>query len=969
MPIDLSMATNADKDTKKQGVASSLMSVNYDAKFFDKKLTGNGKTRGVLIEAQNPKNKQDPQTTSLANYRHRSYHNGETTITRVPVDPIVYQIMDYMDEAKRPNNFNSEWIAKDASGDVDIRISMPVYAIELAETPSKTGSTIRQLNICYKLMVWMVGDDSNRMHKNANYIQNLRPKKGENLYQMDMIYNPITSLNNLANDLTNLGYTVDNDAIVNFIDNYSLYDAMCRRSERWNTKIDHDVIQAIKNIHNYAVAHSDNHVYRQGIAMFSLLEDYDVPLDLYKNIYDEMKKILPKEQLKMYCKYNLKLLLSDTMESLRKHKSHLAKVVKTATSQIIGNPSPEQEKAITSEEPLVLVQAGAGTGKSTTVKGRLHYMTTSGVNPNEITVLSFTNAAADHIKELNPKIHSMTIASMINEIYMNNFSHELSSVDTIINSLDIYYNINDQVAMDFKKLLFKIRDNDNDGYTALNAFIEDNYDEIINILNTINQTSLELEVIICYQKIQTLTEPSSVSAKYLIIDEVQDNNIFEFVYTLKYVDKHRGNMFIVGDCSQTLYEFRGSNPKALNVMEGSGVFATYALKTNYRSNQDILTFANIGLSDIEANQYAHIQLQANSLTPVTEQSFTEHVKFHYERLNKQSDLMDRIGTMVAVDLHDYIEEKLNNGESIAFLAYTRKIVGHIKESLRTLYPDKVIGDMIPDKGFNSTIMSRFIKRFWDEIQFVPTTNFVATVNQAIIDKLNYLMPYKADKLRPVIQKMLSNYRAENENIIMNWQCQVINGTMTQDDFLTNVKAKMLEYEIKNNAIRQRLTSAKNEATKQQNAMQHSDFILSTIHSAKGLEFDNVVVIYKNNNQMDEDKKRMYYVAFTRAMKSEFIIAYDTCASPKIKGDYDYIIKKLKAKAPKTQAQQTVNVIKTQGSILDADGNEELKAKLCGDANVENDGVEIVSTSANDATSQDDVNSQNDDASADNKQAS
>ena len=168
----------------------------------------------------------------------------------------------------------------------------------------------------------------------------------------------------------------------------------------------------------------------------------------------------------------------------------------------------------------------------------------------------------------------------------------------------------------------------------MNNFIEENYDDVIAILDTIHQTSLELEIIICYQKIDTLIEPSSVTSKFLIMDEVQDNSIFEFVYTLKYIDKHKESLFIVGDCSQTLYEFRASNPRALNILEGSGTFTTYQLHVNYRSNQEILDFANIILRNIEANQYANIQLQANSLAQVTEQSFLDKVHFNYHQLNK-----------------------------------------------------------------------------------------------------------------------------------------------------------------------------------------------------------------------------------------------------------------------------------------------------------------------------------------------
>ena len=135
---------------------------------------------------------------------------------------------------------------------------------------------------------------------------------------------------------------------------------------------------------------------------------------------------------------------------------------------------------------------------------------------------------------------------MIHTIYAANFpEHELSTLDTIINSLEIYFG-NLDVARKFRELCKAVIKNDPDGFTRMNNFVEQHYDEVMHMLDTIGQVSLELEIIICYQKIETLNEPSSVTSKYLIIDEVQDNSIFEFIYTLKYVDKHKESLFIVG---------------------------------------------------------------------------------------------------------------------------------------------------------------------------------------------------------------------------------------------------------------------------------------------------------------------------------------------------------------------------------------------------------------------------------------
>ena len=493
---------------------------------------------------------------------------------------------------------------------------------------------------------------------------------------------------------------------------------------------------------------------------------------------------------------------------------------------------------------------------------------------------------------------------MIHEIYTTNFSgHELSSLDTIANSLEIYYpqTINsNNVVSEFAYRIRSMIKNDANNFTEMNNFIEAHYDEVIDILNTIHQTSLELEIIICYQKIDTFIEPSHIQSKFLIIDEVQDNSVFEFVYTLKYIDKHKQSMFIVGDCSQTLYEFRASNPRALNILEGSGTFATFQLNINYRSNQEILDFANVGLGNIEANQYAHIQLRANSRAKVTEQSFLEKVHFNYHQLAKMSDFRDALPSIFAREIKPYIENCLKRGEQVAFLAFTRHDVNMIRNILihqfPNINPNTSIVNLVPEKTHNTTVMSTFIKKYWNEIKFVPSNNIVSTITNAIMTRLPYLV-YNDQKAAPHVRELLFKWASKHTNTINVWVNELNNGQITQSQFLDYVKENMLQFEIESNAVKQALISTQNEQAKKLSNTANAPFLLSTIHSAKGLEFDNTIILYKNERDMPEDKKRMYYVAFTRAMKSEYILAYDTMVSPQIEADYMTVLEQLHATSP------------------------------------------------------------------------
>ena len=818
---------------------------------------------------------------------------------------------------------------------------MPVHSIVLQESTDKNGVKKRELTACYQVMLFLQADKSDPIHEQMSILNANAPNK--NWYHYDFTCNPLMLLNNLMTSLSAYGYNPDPDAIYNFINNYSLYSNVCKRSEEWQTTIDSVLDKFFENVVTKSGSYSGTQL-NEVTRVLRALEDYSVPLDLYRNIYASVVKHFKHDEAVALCKQNLNLLLSDTLQNLNKNKTSLT-CLPANNPPVPSNPyfSKEQKVAIESREPLVLVQAGAGTGKSTVILGRIDHMIACGVNPADITVLSFTNAAADHITEKNPNIHSMTIARMIHTIYTTNFTnHELSSIDTIINSLDIYYP-DDDMAYRFKKRLIAIRKNDADSFTSMNNFIEAHYDEVIAILDKIQQTSLELEIIICYQQIENFIEPAEVASKYLIIDEVQDNSIFEFIYTLKYVDKHKESLFIVGDSSQTLYEFRASNPKALNVLEGSGVFATYQLQVNYRSNQEILDFANVVLENIEANQYAHIQLQANSLSTVTEQSFTEKVQFQYMRLRKIGDFKDALGLAFMKDIKPYMDQKLAAGEKIAILAFTRDIIFRVQGILQNMYPNKNIVNLIPDKMFNTVVLSEYIKKYWDEVQFIPTKSIMHIVAQGVLSRLGDLVHNK-DKALPSVQSLLVKWIDEQKPVVDAWQTQYMNGVMTLDQFMENVKESMLQFEIKNNAIKQALLSAKNEENKKNQSTVDADFLLSTIHSAKGLEFDNVIIVHRNENDMPEDKKRMYYVAFTRAMKSEYILTYDVVASPKIQGDYNTIVKMLQAKAAKSITQNTGHPL-VQVVDLPADNANGTAMTIIDDT----DANTIIGTVVNDAT--------------------
>jgi DNA helicase-2/ATP-dependent DNA helicase PcrA len=681
------------------------------------------------------------------------------------------------------------------------------------------------------------------------------------------------------------------DTLAEFYADYSVYDNITDSAQRWSSDdiADdiHDVIDAlVSKRHSY-----DDEQLAQMVYELRYMEQYNVPLSAYKKIYAAINMLCDPQTASLLVKQNMNLLMNDTLSDLGSKRDQLERAPETIkTIPVQRQLSPQQLAAVRSTEPLILTQAGAGAGKSTVILERIQQLSLCGVNPADITVLSFTNAAADNIIRKNPDVRSMTIARTIHDLYMTYFpTHELSSVETIANSLGIYMP-GDPFAFQFAEKLRRLEGRNSEGaHTALNNFIESHLEQTVDALNLIKQTSLELEIILAYQMIDRMPLPAGLNIRHLIIDEVQDNSVFEFIYLLRLVNKLGCSLFIVGDSSQTLYEFRSANPKALNALESSGVFTPYKLETNYRSNQEVLDMANVHLlSEIEANQFAQIRLQANSLTPVTAQSFQDKIRVVHEHYTSDRKFLSDLPVLLSKHTHSYIQECLNRGEQVAFLAFTRREAFAVQKRLEELFPGRSVISMISDRRRASTFFSSFIEHHWSDIEAVDPANASFVFTKELVSR----GPGNNPNAQAALAKMASEWWTASALTIQGWVYEYQAGIITKEVFFDRLKKCILDHEIRHNSIRDALMHRNNEERKIRNMETKADLIVSTVHGVKGLEFDNVVVIYKDQSDMSEEKKRLYYVAFTRAKNSLFVLSHGTTLSARIVSDYNLIVDSL-----------------------------------------------------------------------------
>lgn len=882
-----------------------------DPKYFSSELTGSGKAVGLLNQSVRPgrypmgQSRSTMSTTEVLN-KGKSSGASNTTFT-IPMGILAqYSIEKNTTKGLTfPVPFDGDRFEVTANAtkyDFDVFLDLTPQGIVLHKDESG-DKIIKDLRILYRMEVYVLakGSTSERVRLVPN-----APRRTPGAFsatdEFAMVmftYAPLDDVEDLVRDATGrisatpgAGVHMDATEVATWMASYDVHERICRLAELWAGDGIADILSAhITEL--YAKGRPDRDTLHHLALQLRYVEAYNVSLGAYRAIHATLNGVCPPDDARDLSKQNLNLLMSHTLEDLNSMKGQLATPPTGQASNWVmpAHFSVQQRAAISTPEPLTLVQAGAGTGKSTVILGRIDHLASQGVDPSKIAVLSFTNAAADNITEKNPAVKSMTIARMIHDIYtLNHPTHELSSIDTILNSIDIFFP-NSDVARNFRRVMMDVDKLTPGATTLLNAFVEKYQADVIEMLNRIRQTCLELEIVIAYQQIDTMVEPAHVQSEYLIIDEVQDNSIFEFIYLLKYVAKHRENMFIVGDASQTLYEFRASNPKALNALEESGVFATFQLTTNYRSNQEILDFANVHLADIEANAAAGLQLQANSLDLPTADSFKSKVTLSYEHMQHISKFREQLGSRVAIEARRWIEERLARGEQVAFLAYKRGEIAVIEKTLKELFPNEHVANLISDRSYSTTVFSQYIKMFWNDVCQVDPSDAAFVIAKGINDNLSQLTKnYEA--AAGAVAKMTSDWWIGNGPTINGWLGLYQMGQMTSDAFFEQLQDNVLQFEIAHNSVKQSLMNQKNKERKEKNLQAKSRLVVSTVHGAKGLEFDNVLVVHKYDGQMKEDEKRLYYVAFTRAMKGMFVLSYGNVAKPRIEADYDMLVKAL-----------------------------------------------------------------------------
>ncbi|ULA65597.1 MAG: DNA helicase [Nitrospira sp.] len=298
----------------------------------------------------------------------------------------------------------------------------------------------------------------------------------------------------------------------------------------------------------------------------------------------------------------------------------------------------QQLAAVTAGEGPSLVIAGAGSGKTRTLVYRVAYLIDSGIDPSNILLLTFTRKSAQEMVQRageligarSERVCGGTFHSVAN-LLLRRYGRSIGVEPgfTILDrgdAEDLIALVRSQLGLNEKDKRFprkgtimEMISKSENTLRSLEEIILDEFGhfadhiEDLSRLKTAYQSAKRQKQLLDYDDLlvmlrqlllldETARMTISRQFRYILVDEYQDTNRLQAEVVRKLAATHN-NVMVVGDDSQSIYAFRGATFK--NIMEFPQLFPgtqIYKLEENYRSTQPILNLANC-IIDEAAEKY------------------------------------------------------------------------------------------------------------------------------------------------------------------------------------------------------------------------------------------------------------------------------------------------------------------------------------------------------------------------------
>ena len=596
----------------------------------------------------------------------------------------------------------------------------------------------------------------------------------------------------------------------------------------------------------------------------------------------------------------------------------------------------QQLEAVNYNSGPLLILAGAGTGKTKVLTSKIAYLLEHNLAlPQQILAVTFTNKAA---KEMINRVENLVGSSLPN-MYIGTFHSIAAKIlrkNAHLVGLTSYFNIidtDDQLRL-IKRICADLNYNSDDlnpkfilnqislakdrAQKEINNdycnFESDLTNKITNILKIYNDELIRSnscdfgDLILHNINILAHNENTqnyySNKFKYILVDEYQDTNISQYLW-LRLLAQSHNNICCVGDDDQSIYGFRGAEVKNILRFErdfpGSKIIK---LEQNYRSTKYILQAAS---NLINSNKTRH------SKTLYTNKTSGNKIKIisNWDENHESQNILREIETLkirgsnlteTAILVRAFYQTR-NIEETLINEAVPYKIVGGLR-----FYDRKEIKDIIA--------YLRIVNSDTDSLAFERVVNVPKrSIGPASFAKLNEYAKQNNLSIFQALEKMLvtdlfsgrsKNGFQEFYNVILAAR-ERLQTTNLKD--IAKLIIEKIEYEKMLDQVKDVNTEAKKENLREfcsalseyedlSNFLEHVSLVseiqenniedslnIMTLHSAKGLEFENVFLagweegvfphqksIEESGDKGLEEERRLAYVGITRA-KSQLFITY------------------------------------------------------------------------------------------------
>ncbi|HEY1716840.1 MAG TPA: ATP-dependent helicase [Verrucomicrobiae bacterium] len=613
--------------------------------------------------------------------------------------------------------------------------------------------------------------------------------------------------------------------------------------------------------------------------------------------------------------------------------------------------NPQQLAAVTAPPGPALVIAGAGSGKTRTLTYRVAYLLEQGIPPDRILLLTFTNKAAGEMmrrvsdligKELRElwggTFHSIGARILRSHADALGYQRDFTILDRddakdLIKACVADAGIETKgthfpkpevlneifsLAVNTHKTANEILDSQYSYFSQFAAQIADLGERYVKRKRSTNGMDFD-DLLALWLKL--LQENADVREHYqrrfqfILVDEYQDTNKLQGDL-IDLLAARTQNVTVVGDDAQSIYAWRGAN--FLNILEFPKRYPNakvFKIETNYRSTPEILKVANAAIA-ANAKQFA------KELAPSRKSGMKPALIACVDAAQQSAFIAQRV-----LELRD--EGVVMNQIAVLYRSHFHALELQLELTKRQIPFSITSGIRFFEQAHikDATAFLKFIANPRDEIAFKRLAQLLPGVGAKAAEKLwqSFQIEVQTPKSKtPLAVALQDSIARVPKKTVLSWAQFTATIAQLEDETVRKSASKMLRlvidagyddylketfanYRLRLDDLEQLaafafqfgtveefltqlalLTNVEAEGDKSQN--DDEKIRLSTIHQAKGLEFEIVFVImlcdgmFPSARSMDstdgeEEERRLFYVAITRA-KNELYLSY-----PLIRGGY------------------------------------------------------------------------------------